>query len=116
MGVGKALMPHAMENSFPSDHGVVFFSIGLALWWIVATRRWGMVVTALGLIVAWSRVYVGVHFPMDMLGAFVVALLSVGVTYRIVPFIESTMEPFCSRLYRSILSALHLPQRWFPNP
>lgn len=24
-------------------------------------------------LVAWSRIYVGVHFPLDMLGAFVLA-------------------------------------------
>jgi len=26
-------------------------------------------------LVAWSRVYVGVHFPIDMLGAFLIAII-----------------------------------------
>jgi len=114
MGVGQTLMPHVIESSFPSDHGVIFFSIGLALWWVSATRRWGVLITALGMLVAWSRVYLGVHFPFDMLGSFVVALAVVALLHWAIPFIGSGLEPFLSRLYGSIVKALRLPRRWFP--
>ena len=32
--------------------------------------------------VAWARIYLGVHFPLDMLGAALVALLSAWSAFR----------------------------------
>jgi undecaprenyl-diphosphatase len=36
----------------------------------------GVLTLVVGLLVAWSRIYVGLHFPLDMLGAVVVACLA----------------------------------------
>ncbi len=109
MGIGHTLVKHVQESSFPSDHGVLFFSIGLALTGIRETRRWGLLVCAAGVAVAWSRVYIGVHFPLDMIGAFVVALFASAIMYRLVPVIENRLEPAITRLYQWFVKRLHLP-------
>lgn len=75
-GVGRAWINHAATGSFPSDH--------LTAQWVVAgvllldprTRRWGMVVALLGLPMAWARIYLGVHYPGDMMGALALAALA----------------------------------------
>ncbi|MDN4571705.1 undecaprenyl-diphosphatase, partial [Pandoraea cepalis] len=36
----------------------------------------------LGLLVAWARIFLGVHFPMDMVGAAVVAAVSAWLVTR----------------------------------
>lgn len=115
MGVGYTLIPHVAETSFPSDHAVVFFSVGLSLWWLRATRGWGILISALGMLVAWSRVYIGVHFPLDMLGSFVISMLVALAAHRAAPITESVLEPFFARLYTVVIRALHLPRRWFPD-
>ncbi len=58
--------------SFPSGHTCAAFAAG-GLWFRMAQRRW---VKALCLgqafLMAWSRLYVGVHFPTDVLAGMLI--------------------------------------------
>ena len=82
IGLGHTLIPHVADSSFPSDH--------LTLWWAVAfsfllqrdPRVVGMALASLGIPIAWARIYLGVHFPFDMLGAVAVAALSAWLSLR----------------------------------
>lgn len=72
--VGYNFLQHSADSSYPSNHGTVIFTFALAfLFW---HRLWsGVVLMAMACAIAWSRVYLGVHWPMDMLGALLVALI-----------------------------------------
>ncbi len=74
VGVGRTLMTHIADPSFPSDHMTVFGAVG---WTFVLARVFGIgaLLFVLGLLIAWARVYLGVHFPFDMLGAVLLSLL-----------------------------------------
>ncbi|SIT41596.1 Phosphoesterase PA-phosphatase related [Paraburkholderia ribeironis] len=78
MGIGHTFVEHAPDSSFPSDHGTLFACIALTLL-LSGERRHGVVILLAGLAVAWARVFVGVHFPLDMAGAVVVAFISFGL-------------------------------------
>lgn len=73
IGLGHTLTTHSPETSFPSDHATVFFSITLALLLKPGLRAWGLALVPVSLLVAWSRIWLGVHFPLDMLGSLFVA-------------------------------------------
>ena len=76
LGVGHQFLAHAPDSAFPSDHLTVIWSAAFAL---CASRGWrgaGVGLALLGLPVAWARVYLGVHWPLDMAGAAVVSLAS----------------------------------------
>ncbi len=76
LGVGRTLIAHAPDPSFPSDH--MTFMSSIALTYLVARRYViGWTLFAAALCVAWSRVYLGVHFPLDMVGGAMLALLVV---------------------------------------
>jgi len=114
MGVGHSLMKHVVENSFPSDHATVFLSIGLSLLALKQTQNWGILISLLAVLVAWSRVYLGIHFPFDMVGSFLVALVAVVISLRMRPVIEKKLEPPLIQLYKKIIRLLHLPESIFP--
>ncbi len=73
--LGNQYLAHVPDPGFPSDHVTVLWSLALASF---STRRfalWGFPLLSAGLAVGWSRVFLGVHFPFDVLGAFPVALI-----------------------------------------
>ena len=72
MDVGRTLIYHAPNGSFPSDHMLIFSSIAFS-YLFSAQRKLGIFLLIMAWLVAWSRVYLGVHFPLDMLGAFLMA-------------------------------------------
>lgn len=115
MGVGHSLMKHVIETSFPSDHATVFFSIGLSLLAIKQSRNWGIIISLLAVLVAWSRIYLGIHFPFDMIGSLLVALVAVTISLRFRPVIEKKLEPALTRFYEKIVKLLHLPESLFPT-
>lgn len=72
MGVGQAWLEHAPDPSFPSNHAVFCFSVALTFVWNGATRPgWGLFLV--GILVSWARVFLGVHFPLDILGGLIVS-------------------------------------------
>lgn len=53
----------------------IFVCFALALISAKAVRT-GLVVMGISILVAWSRIYLGVHFPLDMAGALITGIVS----------------------------------------
>ncbi|OAJ56930.1 undecaprenyl-diphosphatase [Paraburkholderia ginsengiterrae] len=75
MGIGHTFLDHAPDPSFPSDHGTIFASIALTLL-AGGVKRYGLAILLAGFAVAWARIFIGVHFPLDMAGAVIVAAVT----------------------------------------
>lgn len=75
IGLGHTWMPHAADSSFPSNHMTVIGAIGLTLLF-GGVLAWGITTLVVALGVAWARVFLGVHFPLDMAGALAVAAIA----------------------------------------
>jgi undecaprenyl-diphosphatase len=67
------------DPSFPSNLAAVVFAIALAVW--LRNRTTGTWLLLLALLASFLRVYVGVHYPTDILGGVAFALVGVGTTY-----------------------------------
>lgn len=96
IGLGHTLLAHAPDSSFPSDHLTLWWSVAFALLLRGNVPRLGMALALLGLPLAWARIYLGVHYPFDMLGALAISLLSVGITRR-------AAGPYLPPIYRAAL-------------
>jgi undecaprenyl-diphosphatase len=72
--VGTQYLGHAAGPGLPSHHVTFLWALGFSA---LGTRRLavlGLPLLAVGLAVGWSRVFLGVHFPYDVLAAAPVAL------------------------------------------
>ncbi|MCU1593756.1 MAG: Undecaprenyl-diphosphatase [Frankiales bacterium] len=98
-------LPHALvlvhrsvDASFPSDHATMAGAAAVGL--LLVHRRLGLVAAAAALLMAAARVYVGAHYPVDVVAGLAVGGLVALVVVR--PF-----APLLARLLRR-LSATRL--------
>ena len=76
LGLGRMLVAHEPTSSFPSLHATFLFSMAFALLLQTGSRGIALFVMLLGFATAWARIFVGVHYPLDMAGAFLTACLA----------------------------------------
>lgn len=71
------LAPETGSNSFPSGHVSFAATLGFALYCLARRTRWARLAAAAGLVlppvVAWSRLYIGVHYATDVTASFLAA-------------------------------------------
>ncbi|RWR02072.1 UDP pyrophosphate phosphatase [[Pantoea] beijingensis] len=110
LGFGFQFLSHAPDDSYPSDHGTTIFTFALSfLYW---HRRWsGIALMATGVAIAWSRIYLGVHWPLDMLGGLLVGMLGCLFSQMAWRLYGSRMLKLLSVLYR-VIFALPIRKGW----
>lgn len=107
MDLGITLIQHKPTGSFPSNHMTIFSSIAFA-YYFSAQRELGKLLILVAWLVAWSRVYVGVHFPIDMLGAFLLALFvnisGLAVWHKYKDFILNLVLAIYYRIFKPLIN------------
>ncbi|MHB2267535.1 undecaprenyl-diphosphatase [Aliihoeflea sp. PC F10.4] len=96
--IGHALVEHRSSPSFPSNHGLIMFTYAITMA-MLSHWRHALVIGAAGLIVAWARIYVGVHFPFDMVGAVFVGALAAWLAIRFDRLFGARLLALADRLY-----------------
>ncbi|MEZ0448331.1 phosphatase PAP2 family protein [Cellulomonas sp. ICMP 17802] len=90
--VVHSLAPETGSDSYPSGHVAFAFSIAVAAWFLARGTRWSRPVAVLGAgfvaLVAFSRLYLGVHYLGDVVGSVLVSgaaiVLLTGLWHRFV--------------------------------
>lgn len=72
----KLLVATPHDFSFPSGHTLASFEAAIAL--TVYNRKWGIPAIVLAAVIAFSRLYLYVHYPTDVLFSL---LISVGIAF-----------------------------------
>jgi undecaprenyl-diphosphatase len=73
VGLSPSYIEHGARGSLPSAHATVMFTVALICCLRPAIRRVGIALFLIALVTGWARIYVGVHFPLDVLAGFVLA-------------------------------------------
>ena len=111
--IGQARVPHvvAIGASLPNDHLAPMWTVSFSLVTHAALRTMGVLLSLLGIVIAWARIDLGVHFPLDMFGAAALALVcSETCANRRRSFAEP-MLVWATAAHRTVLSPL-LPRGW----
>lgn len=74
----------ALDNCFPSFHTSLAILIAIAAW---RSGRWiaGALATSSALLVIVSTLYLGIHWPLDVLGGVVAAILCASISMNYAP-------------------------------
>ena len=73
--------PH--DYSFPSGHTGSSFAAAYALW-KTTPRKYGILAMVLAGLIAFSRLYLGVHYPTDVLGGIITGIIAGLISYIVV--------------------------------
>lgn len=77
------------HNSFPSGHSITAMSAFTALVWCLKPNAMYQTIAAfIAILITYSRVYLGVHFPGDVLAGSVIGIL---LAIMLLPFIHSKL-------------------------
>lgn len=84
------------DFSFVSDHSTLMMAMGVGLF--VANRKFGLVGIVLALFGGFCRVYMGVHYPTDVIGGFA---LGTAVVLLLSPLAMALLTPVVAAVERS---------------
>lgn len=71
----ELIVKRPKDYSFPSGHTAASFAAIGALFWS-GQKKLGIAALVLGILIAFSRLYLYVHFPTDILGGIAIGLLA----------------------------------------
>ena len=72
--VKKIINENGDYSSFPSGHTTIFFAIAMAIFYF--NKKWGIAAFVVATLVGIARIYVGVHWPIDVVVGALIGVLS----------------------------------------
>ncbi|AUG79054.1 membrane protein [Kitasatospora sp. MMS16-BH015] len=87
--------------SFVSDHSAMSMGIAVALY--LVNKRLGLIAGGLALLQGFCRLFMGVHYPTDVIGGYA---LATAVVLLLAPIAMAVLVPFCHALTRTALAPL----------
>ena len=106
------LVDRTSDFSFPSDHATAVGAVAAGL--LIANRRWGLIASVLALVMAFTRVYVGAHYPGDVVAGLALgAIVAGGSGFFVVPVLARAASWMSTTRLRVLVAG---PPRSAPSP
>ena len=96
------LVDKTTDCSFASDHATAAGAVAVGL--LVTNRRWGIVAAVLAIVMAFTRVYVGAHYPGDVIAGLALGgVVAAAGTALVVPLLTRLAEHLSRTRFRVVL-------------
>ena len=82
------LVQKPLDASFPSGHTSASFSVAWIIYSLYPNKKIGVAVMILAFCIAFSRLYVGVHYPSDVIAGILVGMLAAWLSCILMKRIE----------------------------
>lgn len=105
-GGARNYLHHVADSSFPSDHATVLFALAFSLIFgpLRRLRLAGLTLLTLALSVSWARVYLGAHYPFDVLGGAGIGFMyALAFAHRPLRDVSDRLSDFAHRRIASLL-------------
>ncbi|BGI50851.1 MAG: undecaprenyl-diphosphate phosphatase [Arsenophonus endosymbiont of Ceratovacuna japonica] len=96
---------HAMTPSFPSNHATIAFTFAFSfLFWL---KKWiGILLFIPAFLISWARIFLRIHWPLDIIGALLVSIVSCIFSQIIWNIIGYKLIPYIIKYYQILFSFL----------
>lgn len=111
LGLGQAFFAHKATSSFPSNHTIIIATLAFTLIFDRRWAGWGYATLLLAAVVGLSRVYLGVHFPLDIAGGLLLAPVAAGLAVPVWRRVGAPLTATSQAIYRRLL-ALPIARGW----
>lgn len=75
------LIPDPGDSSFPSGHSAASMAPAMAILLNGANKKYGAAAVTLAILIGFSRLYLGVHFPSDVCGGLILGVICACIVY-----------------------------------
>lgn len=90
----RLIAPRATDFSFPSGHTGSSFAAAVAICCMLkgSGMRWQYFLLVFAALMGYTRLYVGIHYPTDVLAGLVTGVLCGYLAYRVLAYVRGRME------------------------
>lgn len=88
----RILIDPEKSFSFPSGHTACSFAAAYAYYRCSTQKRWGIAALVLAGLIGFSRLYVGVHYPTDVIGGALIGIFAAWLASVAVKFISEKLK------------------------
>ena len=78
----------AVDFSFPSGHSTASIAASV-VFLIMLPRRYGVLAIALGILICCSRLYIGIHYPTDVIAGVLIGLFAAWAARHMQKYVRS---------------------------
>lgn len=98
------LVHRSTDYTFPSDHACMAGAVAAGV--MLVSRRLGLIAAAAALLMACTRVYVGAHYPADVLAGLALGVAVVGIgSLVVVPLLTRVVDQVAATPLRPLVAA-----------
>jgi len=81
------------KYGFVSSHAANTFALAMLMSLLVRKRRWVVLFFLWAFLVSYSRIYLGVHYPGDILGGALVGMVCAYIVFRAMQYLPRSYRP-----------------------